>query len=114
MDGAFNRALDEIEEACAGIQAALLAEDWQAVSVANEDLNSRLERFAALLDEPALSSDSNSIELAAARLACVLEQHARLAQQLIAARDIAGDELAGLHRGRRVADHYFDTASATA
>jgi len=114
MDGAFNQELDEIEAACAGIQATLLAEDWQTASAGNAYLDSRLERFAALLDDSALASDSTSLELAAARLACVLEQYGRIAQQLIAARDIAGNELAGLHRGRRAADHYFDTATTAA
>ena len=66
MDGRFEQALEEIEAACAGIEAALLAEDWQAASAGNADLDSGLERFAMLLDDAALASDSNSLELAAA------------------------------------------------
>jgi hypothetical protein len=110
----LEQTLGEVEAACAGIQAALLAEDWQAAAAGNGYLEARLERLSALLDDPALASDSTSLELAVARLACVLEQHGRLAQQLTIARDAAGHDLASLHRSRRATDHYFDTASATA
>jgi hypothetical protein len=125
MDRRLDRALKEIETACAALEAAVGAEDWEAAALGDQDLNTSLERFGALLDDGAPLADDallatrdpqspakDSIEPVAVRLACVLEHHGRLTERLIGARDAAGDKLSQLQKGRRGATHYLDTAGS--
>lgn len=112
MDRRLEQELWEIETACASIEAAIGAEDWPAAGQGNRDLNSRLESFGALLADSDRGTPPAGLELAATRLARVLEHHGHLAERLIGARDETGNELAQLRAGHRVASHYLETADS--
>ena len=110
MDGRLDQALADIETACAGIDAALGAGDWQAAGQGNADLDARVACLETLLVEPGLATAGAPFAVIAARLQRVLAHHGSLAVRLRAERDDAGAELAHLRTGRRGTTHYLDTA----
>jgi hypothetical protein len=114
MVSRLDQALDDIEAAYAAIDAALGADDLEAVKLGDRELNAGLTLLAALLDDHGERTAAGALEAVAARMARVLERHGDLAQHLAAERDRTADELRGLRSGRRAATHYLDTAEAAA
>jgi len=111
MNSGLDEALDSIEGAFAAIEAALGANDLEAVGLGDRELKTRLALLAALLDEYREPAAAGTLEAIAARLSRVLERHGELTRQLAGDRDRTADELGGLRSGRRAATHYLDTAA---
>ena len=114
MNVSLDEALDSIEAAFAAIDAALGADDLEAVGLGDLNLNARLALLAALLDEYREPAAAGSLEALAARLSRVLERHGELTRRLVGDRERTADELRGLRSGRRAATHYLETAGAAA
>ncbi len=112
MDGRLDQALADIEMACAGIDAALGAGDWEAAGQGNAELDARLARLAILLGDAGVATTGVPLAVIAARLQRVLAHHGSLAVRLCAERDDAGAQLAHLRAGHRGTTHYLDTAEA--
>ena len=113
MSGGLDEALDSIEAAFAAIEAALGADDLEAVGHGDRELNTRLALLAALLDEYREPAAADTLKGVAARLSRVLERHGELTRRLTGERDRTTDELGGLRSGRRAATHYLDTAASS-
>jgi len=113
MNGSLDEALDSIEAAFVAIEAALGADDLEAVGLGDRELKARLALLAALLDEYREPTAAGTLEAVAARLSRVLERHGELTRHLNGERDRAADEIGGLRSGRRAATHYLDTAASS-
>lgn len=113
MNGSLDEALDSIEAAFVAIEAALGADDLEAVGHGDCELNARLKWLAALLDEYREPVAAGTLEAVAARLSRVLERHGELTRHLDGERNRAADELGGVRSGRRAAAHYLDIAASS-
>jgi hypothetical protein len=113
MDGGLDETLDSIEAAFASLEAALRADNLEAVGLGDRELNARLALLAALLDEYREPAAAGTLEAVAARLSRVLDRHGELTRQVPDDRERTAAELGELRSGRRAATHYLETAASS-